>query len=70
MIRGRAATPAHNKLFKIRDKKEAKKLNKEHTGTSFPPHSGATVVHGHEGKMGYTNCSVFPYNEGKEPRRR
>ena len=29
IIRGRAATPAHDKLFKIRDDDEAKKLNKE-----------------------------------------
>ena len=29
IIRGRAATPAHDKLFEIRDEAEAKKLNKE-----------------------------------------
>jgi len=29
IIRGRAATPAHNKLFEIRDKVGAKKLNEE-----------------------------------------
>jgi hypothetical protein len=29
LIRGRAATPAHEKLFVIRDKKEARKLNEE-----------------------------------------
>ena len=29
IIRGRAATPAHDKLFEIRDKAEAKKLNEE-----------------------------------------
>jgi hypothetical protein len=29
IIRGRAATPAPNKLFKIRDEAEAKKLNEE-----------------------------------------
>jgi hypothetical protein len=29
IIRGRAATPAHDKLFVIRDDEEAKKLNKE-----------------------------------------
>ena len=29
ITRGRAATPAHDKLFEIRDDEEAKKLNKE-----------------------------------------
>ena len=29
LIRGRAATPAHEKLFVIRDEKEARKLNEE-----------------------------------------
>ena len=29
IIRGRAATPAHDKLFEIRDDDEAKKLNAE-----------------------------------------
>ena len=29
VIRGRAATPAHDQLFEIRDKKETKKLSKE-----------------------------------------
>jgi hypothetical protein len=29
IIHGRAATPAHDKLFEIRDDEEAKKLNKE-----------------------------------------
>ena len=29
VIRGRAATPAHDKLFEIRDDEEVKKLNKE-----------------------------------------
>jgi len=30
IIRGRAAMPAHDKLFEIRDEADAKKLNKEH----------------------------------------
>ena len=29
IIRGRVATPAHNKLFEIRDDEDAKKLNEE-----------------------------------------
>ena len=29
LIKGRAATPAHDKLFVIRDKNEARKLNEE-----------------------------------------
>ena len=29
VIRGRAATPAHDKLFVVRDEEDARKLNKE-----------------------------------------
>ena len=43
IIRGRAATPAHDKLFVIRDDEEAKKLDKE------PPHGGTLALHGNKG---------------------
>ena len=39
IIHGRAAMPAHDKLFEIRDNEDAKKLNEERVG-SIPPHGG------------------------------
>ena len=43
IIRRRAATPAHDKLFEIRDDEEAKKR----VGVS--PHIGTIALHGNEG---------------------
>jgi hypothetical protein len=66
LIKGQAATPAHNKLFVIRDNKEARKLNEEQV-LALPPHSGAVVVHGNEGETRYSDGGGFPHNKGEKP---
>jgi hypothetical protein len=47
IIRGRAATPSHDKVFEIRDDEEAKKLNKEQA-LAFH-HTVAQFFHGNKG---------------------
>jgi hypothetical protein len=68
LIKGQAATPAHDKLFVIRDDGEARKLNEEQAlAFHFPPHGGAVVVHGNEGETRYSDGGGFPHDKGERP---
>ena len=58
IIKGRAATPAHEKLFVIRDENEARPL-KEDQALAFH--------HGYAGKTRHTNSSSIPNDKSEEP---
>jgi len=68
VIKGRAATPAHEKLFVIRDEKDARKLSKEQT-LAFH-HTVADAIHSDEGQARYSDGGSIPHNKSEKPGRR
>jgi hypothetical protein len=66
-ITRRAATPAVDHLFEIRDIKGGQN-NKQQTSVGIPPHRGTATIHGHKGQKRYTNSSGISYHKGKEAR--
>jgi hypothetical protein len=62
LIHRRAATPASNHLFQVRDKRTQTPMQR--TGIGLSPYSGAAVIYGHQSMAQHTNCGGVPDNAG------